>query len=105
MERYTVYILRCSDGSYYTGVTNDINRRLFEHNSGVNKESYTHSRRPVSLVFGCHFYDIEEAIALEKQIKGWTRKKKEAIINDNWDALPELSRCLNETSHRNRGRS
>ena len=100
MERYTVYILLCSDGSYYTGVTNDILRRLDEHNSGEHKESYTYSRRPVSLVFSYHFSNIDDAIAIEKQIKGWSRKKKEAIIRNNWDALPELSQCLNKTSHK-----
>ena len=102
MESYTVYILECSDESYYTGVTNDIVRRMYEHSSGQNKESYTHSRRPVRLVFSYHFHDIDDAIAIEKQIKGWTRKKKQAIINNDWDALPELSRCLNETSHKNK---
>ena len=102
MERYTVYILECRDGSYYTGLTNDIRRRVFEHNSGFNSESYTFSRRPVSLVFSYHFGNIEDAIAVEKQIKGWNRKKKEAIIAGRWDALPELSRCLNASSHMNK---
>ena len=99
MENYTVYILECADGSYYTGLTNDIYRRVFEHNNGQNKEAYTCSRRPVRLVFTYHFQNIDDAIAIEKQIKGWSRKKKAAIIQNNWQALPELSKCLNETSH------
>ena len=89
---YTVYILKCSDGSYYTGVTNDIDRRLFEHQNGLNKQAYTFNKRPVKVVFQEHFKDINQAIAFEKQIKGWRRAKKEALIKQEWDKLPELSR-------------
>lgn len=87
-----VYILECSDKSYYTGVTNDIERRLTEHNEGTDKESYTFKRRPVKLVFHTVFNDPLQAIQFEKQLKGWSRKKKEAIINGNSDSLPELSK-------------
>ncbi len=83
MKQYYVYILKCSDESYYTGMTNDINRRLNEHNYGLNKESYTHDRRPLNMVFCTEFNDVNQAISFEKQVKGWSRKKKEAIINDN----------------------
>lgn len=100
-----VYLLRCRDGSYYTGVTNDINRRLSEHNSGVDPACYTYSRRPVSLAFCEEFANPNDAIAAEKQIKGWSRKKKEALIEKNWERLKELSRCLNATSHENFGKS
>ncbi|MBR10568.1 MAG: hypothetical protein CMP48_23155 [Rickettsiales bacterium] len=89
---YTVYILECSDKSYYVGVTNDIEHRLWEHHSGYNSKSYTFSRRPVKLVFQEHFRDINHAISFEKQIKGWRRAKKEALIKGNWDLLPELSK-------------
>lgn len=99
MKQYFVYILKCSDNSYYTGVTNDLERRLIEHQDGVNKKAYTHKRRPVSLVFYSDFNDINQAIAFEKQVKGWNRKKKEALINDEWERLPELAKCRNETSH------
>jgi len=91
MNQYFVYILLCADNSYYTGVTNDMERRIDEHESGLNPESYTHERRPVKLVFCERFTEITQAIAFEKQIKGWTRKKKEAIINGNWELLPALS--------------
>ncbi|MCB0506003.1 MAG: GIY-YIG nuclease family protein [Cyclobacteriaceae bacterium] len=101
MKQYFVYILKCSDNSYYTGVTNDLERRLDEHREGINKAAYTHNRRPVSLVFYTDFNDINQAIAFEKQVKGWSRKKKEALINDEWDKLPELAECKNETSHKN----
>ncbi|WP_336665037.1 GIY-YIG nuclease family protein [Elizabethkingia meningoseptica] len=92
MKTYYVYIVKCSDNSYYTGVTNDLDKRINEHNSGYNPESYTYLRRPVELVFHYESNDINQAIAFEKQIKGWSRKKKEAIINDDWDLLPELSK-------------
>ncbi|AZA80438.1 hypothetical protein C1637_23110 [Chryseobacterium lactis] len=97
MKQYFVYILRCSDNSYYTGVTSDIETRFSQHQSGKFPESYTHKRRPVELVFFCVFNDINQAIAFEKQVKGWSRNKKEAIIDDNWEKLKELSICQNES--------
>ena len=97
MKQYFVYILKCSDNSYYTGVTNDIELRFSQHQSGKFPESYTYKRRPVELVFFYIFNDIIQAIAFEKQVKGWSRKKKEAIINDNWDKLKELSICRNDS--------
>ncbi|GHB55077.1 GIY-YIG nuclease family protein [Persicitalea jodogahamensis] len=103
MHRYFVYILKCADDSYYTGVTNDLDRRLIEHQSGHNPDSYTHSRRPVEIVFNREFKYIDQAIAFEKQVKGWSRKKKEAIIQDNWDLLHPLAECLNNTSHKKYG--
>ncbi len=93
MNHYHVYILLCSDGSYYTGITNNMERRLIEHQSGENKDCYTFKRRPVKLVFNEVFNDVNHAIAFEKQVKGWRRAKKEAIINGNWDLLPELSKA------------
>lgn len=101
MKTYTVYILKCADNSYYTGVTNDIDRRLYEHENTINVNCYTAERRPLVLAFCEHFEDINDAISFEKQVKGWSRKKKEAIINDNWDKLKELSICKNTTSHTN----
>lgn len=100
-HHYFVYILKCVDDSYYTGVTNDLNRRLSEHQSGHLSDSYTHSRRPVEVVFCKEFKYINDAIAFEKQVKGWGRKKKEAIINCNWELLHPLAECLNKTSHKN----
>ncbi|QWT84919.1 GIY-YIG nuclease family protein [Chryseobacterium sp. PCH239] len=92
MKIYYVYIVKCSDNSYYTGFTNDLERRINEHNDGLNSESYTYTRKPVELVFNHEFNDVNQAIRFEKQVKGWSRKKKEAIINDNWDLLPLLSK-------------
>lgn len=92
MEIYYVYILKCSDNSYYIGITNDLSRRVDEHNDGINPTSYTHNRRPVELVFSSEFNDVNQAILFEKQIKGWSRKKKEAIIEGKWNLLPQLSK-------------
>lgn len=88
----TVYMLRCADGSYYVGLTKKAaEARLWEHNEGV-VEGYTKSRRPVALVFTETFERIVEAIDRERQIKGWSRRKKEALIRYDYEALPELAR-------------
>jgi len=87
-----VYILRCADGSYYVGSTsNDPDVRVGEHNAGVFG-GYTSTRRPVALVFQEHFPDIRDAHDFERRIKGWGRAKKEALIRNDWNALPPLSR-------------
>lgn len=96
-----VYILKCADNSCYTGVTNDINRRFEEHQNGINTTCYTYNRRPLQLVFIEQFQRYDQAIALEKQIKGWSRKKKEALIEQNYALLKQLSACKNDTSHSN----
>lgn len=92
---YYVYILKCSDGTYYTGVTNYLERRLLEHKIGYSKTSYTYTRVPIQLMWYNMFSDINEAIKWEKKIKDWSRKKKEALINENWNALVELSKGKN----------
>ncbi|KQS27980.1 GIY-YIG nuclease family protein [Dyadobacter sp. Leaf189] len=97
-KTYHVYILKCADDSYYTGVTNNVELRFAQHNSGVNPECYTYPRRPVELVFSYQFKYVNNAITFEKQVKGWSRKKKEAIIGGNWEALRELAECMNKTT-------
>ena len=101
MKNMFVYILLCSDKSYYTGVTNNIEKRFAEHCEGADTKAYTYRRRPLKLVFCEQFIDPKEAIDFEKQVKGWSRKKKEAVIADNWNRLKELAICKNETSHLN----
>ena len=101
MKVYFVYILKCSDHSYYTGITSDIDKRIKEHESGKHTDSYTFSRRPLELVYFEQSSNPITAISREKQIKGWTRKKKEALIAENYDLLKELSACLNLTSYKN----
>jgi putative endonuclease len=97
MAMYYVYILECDDKSYYTGVTNNLQRRLAEHSTGKNPQSYTATRLPVKLVFRAVFQYVNEAIAFEKQLKRWTRAKKEALIHGNFTKLKELSTCKNKT--------
>ena len=92
MHEYFIYILRCSDGTTYTGVTNDYERRFAEHQEGIDPESYTHSRRPVSLVYVEAFGNILDAIAREKQIQRWSRRKKEALIVGDMGKLKHFSR-------------
>ncbi len=90
-KNYFVYILKCSDGSYYTGVTSNLEKRLNEHNSGLIK-GYTSERLPVELVYSNWFNDVYDAIRAEKQIKGWSRAKKEALIRGDFEALVNLSK-------------
>ncbi len=90
MKTGYVYILQCADGSFYTGMTNDIERRLYEHNTGIQR-SYILNRKPIKLVWVSDELDIQDAILLEKQIKGWRRDKKIALINEWYDKLPQLS--------------
>ena len=90
-----LYILKCSDGSYYVGTTRAaVEYRVSEHNEGIHN-GYTKSRRPVMLAFSEYFDRITDAIAAERQVKGWSRAKKEALIKRNYDLLPELSRRRN----------
>ena len=87
-----VYLLRCSDGSYYTGTARSgLEQRIAEHNAGTY-DGYTAKRRPVTLVYSEWFDQITDAIAAERQIKGWSRAKKEALIRGDFDQLRELSR-------------
>ncbi len=91
-HNYYVYIVECSDGKYYTGVTNDVERRIWEHNTGYNINCFTYKRRPVVLKYDEHFTNINNAIAWEKQIKGWSRAKKEALFQRNWKLISELAK-------------
>ncbi|MCF7845028.1 MAG: GIY-YIG nuclease family protein [Kiritimatiellales bacterium] len=94
MLEYYVYIVHCNDGSYYTGITNDYERRITEHNTGHDPKAYTYKRRPVKLVYVAQFNDVNDAIAWEKRVKRWTRKKKEALIKKDFDKLPGLSKKI-----------
>ena len=93
-----MYILECADGSYYTGSTNDIDLRLKQHQAGEGA-NHTKKRLPVKLVYFEHFQRVDEAFYREKQVQGWSRKKKEALIEGMPEKLHELAKCLNETSH------
>ncbi|NND80555.1 MAG: GIY-YIG nuclease family protein [Maribacter sp.] len=101
MKLYYVYILQCSDGLTYTGMTNNISRRIEEHQRGLNKSCFTYKRRPIKLVFHQEFNDVEQAIFFEKRIKNWSGKKKLALANGDLDLLKLLAQCRNETHARN----
>ena len=100
MKFYYVYILSCIDKSLYVGITSDIERRIIEHNAGKYPDAYTHSRRPVTLVFYQDFTDPNQAIDFEKKIKKWSREKKQALIENNFDKLQSLSECRNATHYK-----
>ena len=85
-----LYILRCSDGSYYTGSTNNLERRLEEHRSGKGA-NHTKKHLPVELVYYEEFERVASAFYREKQIQGWSRKKKEALIQNRDNNLQLLS--------------
>ena len=89
---YIVYILFCADGSYYTGSTHDMQRRLFEHQEGLSPAAYTFRRRPVKLVWTEEVETFDEALLHEHQIKGWSRAKKEALIRGDFQAIHEIVR-------------
>lgn len=84
------YILRCSDGSFYTGHTDNLEHRIAQHQSG-ELPCYTHTRRPVTLAWSQDFPSRQEALAAEHQIKGWSRTKKQALIASDWTSLKEAA--------------
>ncbi|MGN6463169.1 MAG: GIY-YIG nuclease family protein [Pseudolabrys sp.] len=88
-----VYILRCRDDSFYVGCAtgDDLTRRIAEHQSGAY-QGYTSLRRPVTLVWSQYFPQITDAIAVERQIKGWSRSKKQALVNGDWILLQQLAK-------------
>ncbi|MEJ7926672.1 GIY-YIG nuclease family protein [Sphingobium sp. AN641] len=98
-HEFWVYILRCSDGTYYTGHTDDLDRRVGQHQTG-ELPGYTHDRRPVQLVFSEKFTDRIDALERERQVKDWSRKKKEALIRGDWDAVSEAARSRPRVSTR-----
>jgi putative endonuclease len=93
-----VYILECSDSSYYVGSTRDLEKRFAEHASGLGA-AYTRRRLPVKLVFAEEYERIDDAYFREKQIQGWSRAKREALIRRAFDELPTLSPSLYRRRH------
>jgi putative endonuclease len=93
-----MYILRCANGSYYTGSTKNLERRLQQHQNGEGA-NHTKKHLPITLVYFEEFKRIDNAFYREKQIQGWSRKKKEALINGFPEKLHDLAKCLNSTSH------
>jgi predicted GIY-YIG superfamily endonuclease len=87
---FFVYMLRCADSSYYIGHTDDLERRMAQHHQG-ELPGYTQTRRPVQLVWSQETATREEALAAERQLKGWSRAKKQALITGDWPRISELA--------------
>ncbi|MXW29303.1 MAG: GIY-YIG nuclease family protein [Chloroflexi bacterium] len=94
---FYVYVLRCADGSYYTGHTDNLEARLSAHQSGAIP-GYTYDRRPVALVYSEEFPSRQDAFERERQIKGWSRAKKAALVEKDWERLKRLARYGPSTS-------
>lgn len=94
MQYFYVYILKCSDGSYYTGHTDNIEARISQHKQGLIKNCYTITRLPITVVFVQTFASRNEAFNAERKIKGWTRQKKEALIKGDWERVSLLSKKI-----------
>ena len=90
---FWAYMLRCSDGSYYVGHTDDLEARVNAHHSGL-VAGYTQKRLPLSLAWSQEFAERDEAFRAERQIKGWSRAKKEALIRGDWEGVQLLARKL-----------
>ena len=101
---YYVYILKCADNSYYTGITSNLDKRLKEHSYGKYRDCYTFKRRPLEIKFNEAFSDVLQAIYFEKKIKKWTRAKKEALIAGDFNRLQILSECRNATHYKYKGK-
>ncbi len=89
---YYVYMLKCADNSYYTGLTTNLDIRIAEHQNGTDPEAYTYMRRPVELAWVAEFPTHDDAFQRERQIKGWSRKKKEALMQNDFDAIQKIVR-------------
>ena len=99
---YAIYILKCSDGTYYTGLTKDLDGRLHEHQKGAKRESYTFGRRPVELVWNVVTESYQEAFQWERKIKGWSRAKKEALIRGDIDGIHEIVKSERKQREQNK---
>ena len=88
---FWVYILKCADNSYYTGHTDNLEERIAKHRAG-EIHRYTSTRLPITLLFSDEFLTREEALACERRIKGWSRRKKEALMKGDWAEVSRLAR-------------
>lgn len=98
VKRYYTYMLRYNDGSYYVGVTSNLTTRIAQHESGHDPSSYTYMRRPVRLVWSQECGNVDDAIRCEKQIQGWSRAKKQALIDGDFAEIQRLSKSHALTS-------
>ena len=101
---FWVYILECADKSYYIGHTDNLEKRLYEHEHSLNT-CYTSGKFPVRLVYSCEFNNRDDALSRERQLKGWSRKKKQALINKDWCSLIEYSKSKDDCPSTSSGRT
>ena len=99
-EIYFVYILYCSDESYYIGLTNELERRFEDHVKGIYENCYTFKKRPLQLLYYETIPFLQDAINREKQLKGWSRAKKKALIERDYHKLQLLAQCNNLSHHK-----
>lgn len=99
---YAVYLLRCSDRTYYTGLTKDLEGRVREHESGAHPESYTFGRRPVKLMWSIVTESYQEAFQWKHPIKGWSRAKKEALIRGDIEGIHEIVKRARKQREQNK---
>ena len=92
------YLLHCADGSYYAGCTTDLDKRDGQHRAG-EIAGYTSARRPIELAWAEGFANLDDAIAAERRIKGWSRAKKQALIAGNWERIGRLASRVKRPAH------
>ena len=90
---YYVYILLCADESYYVGMTHDLDQRLAQHEGHIFENAYTCSRLPVQMVWSEAFADHDEAFRSERQLKGWSHAKKQALVHGGFEEVHEITRA------------
>jgi predicted GIY-YIG superfamily endonuclease len=101
---YAIYILKCSDGSYYTGSTRELDARVQKHQTGAHLDAYTYRRRPVELVWSEIVDSYQEAFQWEHQIKGWSRAKKEALIRGDIEGIHDIVKTERKRRDKIRGK-
>ena len=95
MKTYYVYLLRCFDGTFYAGVTGDMERRYAEHCYGIDAKCYTYNRRPLRIAYVGEFQSVTRALSFEKRLKRWSHRKKRAFAEGSWSDLKRYSRGSN----------
>lgn len=94
---FYVFILRCKDGRFYTGITTDLKKEIENHENGVNRKSFTFYRRPLILEWYQTFTNRDQALAIKKKLTGWSAQKKQAFLEKNFDHIITLAECRNAT--------
>jgi putative endonuclease len=103
--RCFVYILECVDGTYNTGLANDLEYRIWEHGQGIHPDAYTYSRRPIKLAWSQELGSYREAFQLEHQLKGWNHAKKEALVRGDFEAIHAIVKAERQRKEQRRGKT